>query len=761
MIDLEFTNDRKALRRAILQSKYTDGAIITYSLLCRCSHAANPAARRASPGGKGERIMSDYQERDQRTTSDWPVRLLRSGIIAAILATCLCTGVRAQGDALRRGISSMNASQPAEAEKILGSIPPSDRDYITAQSLLGYLYLWRSALPQAESAFRTVLNAQAENAGARFGLGMTLARQGRATEAVAAFEPILEDPSIGLRAKTEWIQSLFLAGRTDDAIREARRLTAEHHSIAPLHSLLGFLCQVRGDADEALHEYLESVELDSSELSNYFALISLYRSRGDWENALRWARRGQELDGNDPLIHQELAAIYEKLGRAAEADAARKQAGRLFDAEVLYGRAAKAGSAGRYREAESLLRESTARNPGLVKAWIDLGYLLDRAKRFEEARQAFQHALEISPGEARAVAGLTATLRSLGRESEALSYSRDAIARGSASPDVLAGMAAIYDNQGKPGDAEAAVMLAIRQLPDNPDLLSYLGYLRQSIGKTREALDSYSEALRLNPRQIDALTGQARSLLLAGNVKGALASLDMARSLDRKSTGILKEMLHVYRKAGGQKSAQAACLDCLAIDPGDLDCREQLAALKFEASDYEDAAKQFQVVLRSGTATKSVLDNLSFSLMKIGDYNRAIRVAEDSLRQFGPDDRVYAALGYLYRCRGDLKAAIRNYRQACDLAASNPDRNFDLGLALYLAKEYAAAISPFQSAIRLKPGMGTAHYYLAVTYWNLGQRVLALACARQAQELGVKAARTVVQSLSASLNPVSSRRYNR
>lgn len=77
----------------------------------------------------------------------------------------------------------IRASRPAEAVQILSTIPPLDSDYYSAQTLLGFLFLQRSALPQAESAFRNVLNGQADNAQARLGLGIALLRSGSADQA--------------------------------------------------------------------------------------------------------------------------------------------------------------------------------------------------------------------------------------------------------------------------------------------------------------------------------------------------------------------------------------------------------------------------------------------------------------------------------------------------------------------------------------------------------------------------------------------------
>ena len=678
------------------------------------------------------------------------MRALRP-IMAVALSLAMCAVLEAQGDLLKRGLSLMKALRPTEAEQVLGAIPPAHSDYPAARTLLGYLFLQRSALAQAEDAFRAALQAEPGNAPARLGLGMALLRRGSGDRAADELKNILADPAVGLQARIQWVYSLFLAGRTDDAVREARQMTAEHSAVAEAHSLLGFLHLVRSETGEALREYRLAVQLNPGDLSAYLSLISLYRSQEDWESALRSAQAALALDPHHPLVYQELAFVLDKLGRSPEAAAARSRADAVYDAEILYVRAMRAKGTGRNDEAEKLLRESVGRDPNLSKAWNDLGELLQAEQRYEEARSTFLRVLEDSPDDSQAIAGLAATLVAQGKAADALGYFQGAVRHGSASPDMLTAMAAIYRDQKNPQAAERAVLQAIQQLPDNPDLLSYLGHLQQSAGKTRESLESYSAALRLDPHKVEALTGQARSLLLQGDAHGALASLRLARSLAPDDAGILKDLILAYERAADPRSAESACRECLRIHPADPECRERLASLLMAAGDYQGSADQFRFLLNAGTTSKSVLNGLAFCLMQTGDIAGAIVMYERLLREFGPDPQVRGGLGYLYRCRGDLPSAITNYRLARDLAPTDPVRHFDLGLALYLAKDFKGASASLQAALRLRPGWGTAQYYLAMTYWNLGQHVLALSYARQAQEQGIPGASSAVQALSTSL----------
>jgi tetratricopeptide (TPR) repeat protein len=657
----------------------------------------------------------------------------------------------AQGERLKRSISLMNASRTLEAEQLLRTIGPDDGDFVSAQTYLGYLLLKRGASADAEEAFRTVLSRRPDDSSARLGLGIALMRKGMPSEAGKELEPILLDPEVGPSAQAHRIESLFYSGNEEQAFREAERLAGAHPSFADAHRLLGFFYQVQRDTQNSLRSYLNYVQLAPDDLSAYLSVIAIYRSQKDWDSALRWARRALALDDNHPLLYQELAEIYRGLGRAEESRAASIESERTYEAELLYIQAINARVAGRSKETEAYLRKSTETNPRLAKAWIDLGDLLQRERRFAEASRAFRSGLEHAPEDARAILGLVQSLQSEGKEAEAASRLERAASAGTLSPDILTAHAANLLKQGKAREAAAAAMQAVVQQPDDPDLLYYLGYVQQSGGRNREALAAYSAALRLHPTHVASLVGQAQARLRQGDAGGAVESFLLAQKLDPSNAQILRGLTLAYRKAGDVRSAESVSRACLSLNPGDAECREQLAFLRMEARDYKDAVKHFELLSRSRAVSKSALDGYSFALMRSGEYRRAIEAADLSLERFGPDAVLYTSLGFLNRCVGNLPAAADAYRHARDLSPGDADRNGDLGLALYLAKDYQGALEPLQAAVRLKPLWGSAHYTLALVYWNLKQYGPALTHARKAQDLGVREARSAVRTLAAYL----------
>ena len=677
------------------------------------------------------------------------------GLHSLCLLLALASGVSAQDaeNLLRRGISLVNASRPLEAEAVLQSVLEKDAQQVEARILLGFLFLQRAALPEAAQAFGKALELDPSSAPARLGLGVTLARKGLPQKAAGEFEKILAHPSLGTKANANWIHSLFMMGKTEEASRRAQDLAARFPSVPEYQSTLGSLCQARGKTQEAIQAYLRAVQLAPRSLPNLLSLVELYRNQRDWENAARWAERALELDPDHPLLFHELAVAYEHLGRPQEAADAQSDAERSYQAEVLHTQAMKASAGGRGEDAKDLLRHAARVNPRSAKVWVELGERLRREGDTAEAQDCYRMALEANPDNVRAYLGLAALLQSEGRDEEAIAWYRNALERGLASPDLRIGIAASYLHQSKATEAAAQMLRAVRELPDEPDLLAYLGYMNQSSGKDQEALDAYSVALTINPNHVDARVGKARALLNQGEIEQAVEQFRQACKLDPRQSAAWRGLILAQRRAGNSAAAESACRACLARIPADIECREQLASLRMEAADYQESAQLFQTLLRNGYATKSILDGLAFSMMRNGDYEQAVGLFLSSLKRFGPDAWVYGNLGYLSRIQGNLSDSVAYYRKARDLVPNDAQKCHDLGYALYLVRDFASAVEAIQAALRLKPTWGLAHHNLALTYWHLGQLGLALAHARSAQERGAPEADPVVKALSLHLSP--------
>jgi Flp pilus assembly protein TadD len=179
--------------------------------------------------------------------------------------------------------------------------------------------------------------------------------------------------------------------------------------------------------------------------------------------------------------------------------------------------------AGRYAEAEPLLRTAVAKQPRLDPAWNLLGGVLAALQDAAGAERAYRRAIQLRPEAVEPYFNLGMTLDALRRPEEAAACYRRALALRpgfvEARNNLGNALAALGDSAGA-RDAYAAVL---EQDPDNADANTNLGLVLQEDGDASGAEERYAKALRRRPDHPDALTNLGHLLEERGQRKDAMA----------------------------------------------------------------------------------------------------------------------------------------------------------------------------------------------------------------------------------------------
>jgi tetratricopeptide (TPR) repeat protein len=220
------------------------------------------------------------------------------------------------------------------------------------------------------------------------------------------------------------------------------------------------------------------------------------------------------------------------------------------------------GQAGRYAEAESLLKRAIKLDPRSVEALSSYGDVLLELKRPKDAIEALNKALALEPRSVNALIyrgmALVATgepeaalkdfdkvllvqpqsvfalhnranvLIQLGRHQEA-KRSIDAVLR--LAPNhvpALANRAIVLLHDKVYGEALTAVDSALKLEPNNPHLLSHRGDALRELGRLDDALAAYESALALKPDFPEVILNCANVLMDPGKLEDALANCDRA-----------------------------------------------------------------------------------------------------------------------------------------------------------------------------------------------------------------------------------------
>ena len=179
-----------------------------------------------------------------------------------------------------------------------------------------------------------------------------------------------------------------------------------------------------------------------------------------------------------------------------------------------YTKAVEAAQAGRYDEAEPMLKEILVQFPDLAPAHYNLGYVYQRKKDWKAAEAEYQRVTELEPTKSDAFLALAAVREMDGRMQEAAdgvlaaapSFAQDAKFQ------FAAGIMCL--NAGKNAEAEAALKKAAELDPANPEPYFHLATVAVGSNRVPEAVRLLEKYLAMSG-QVPANVETAKALLAA------------------------------------------------------------------------------------------------------------------------------------------------------------------------------------------------------------------------------------------------------
>ena len=101
--------------------------------------------------------------------------------------------------------------------------------------------------------------------------------------------------------------------------------------------------------------------------------------------------------------------------------------------------------------------------------------------------------------------------------------------------------------------------------------------------------------------------------------------------------------------------------------------------------------------------------------------DRAVAVANETIRLKPPDARAHSNLGLALAAQGKLDEAVAAFRTAIRLQPDLVQAHYHLGVTLAAQRKLDEAVAAFRTAIRLQPDDAAAHYNLGVSLENQGK----------------------------------------
>jgi tetratricopeptide (TPR) repeat protein len=320
----------------------------------------------------------------------------------------------------------------------------------------------------AEQLCRQILQTDAECADGWFHLGEAQQGQGRATDAVAAWERAVRlqprQPRWLLRLGTV----LAEAGQREQAVKVLRRAVDIQPNLADAHYQLGVVLAQLGQTEPATASYHEAVRCQPEHVEALTNLGVLLARQGRHDAAITTLRRAIAVRPTFAKAHHNLGVALAEQGQLTEAAASLKLAlqHKPDYAEAHFNLANTLRELGRRDEALTSFYEALHYRPDYPEALNNLGLLLTEVSRPAEALILLRQALRLRPEFAEARNNLGLALAELGRFDEAIACYEDVLRQNPRAADTHTNLGSAYKEQGRLEEAVACYDVALRLKPE-------------------------------------------------------------------------------------------------------------------------------------------------------------------------------------------------------------------------------------------------------------------------------------------------------
>jgi tetratricopeptide (TPR) repeat protein len=401
---------------------------------------------------------------------------------------------------------------------------------------------------------------------------------------------------------------------------------------------------------------------------------------GKAEEALQDLKRAST--SRDPEVFRIQAEANEKLGRTADAEAARQRAAELERAAVsstaigsapldpgaagapfapaigpLLESAEKALSSGDYRAAASYARQASEADPKSAEAHRLLGDASLLGGQGAEAEREFTAAIALEPGNTKAVFGL----------------------------------ATLAEQQKKWNTAASLYRRVLELDPTYVAAARGLGRSMNELGDRSAARIAFGRAIENDPASAESRNDFGVFLFRADEIDRSIEELIEAVRLDGSKAVYHENLGRAYRKKGMAKEAEREFAEAARLAPNDAGVWTALGQVRAEQKKVDEAATAFSTALSLDPANEEAATALGAVLADAGKLGEAETALMKAIEANTKSPVLWNNLGATRVRRGNTAGAIEAFQRALTMDAGFDAARANLNRATELAALEKAA----------------------------------------------------------------------
>ncbi len=239
---------------------------------------------------------------------------------------------------------------------------------------------------------------------------------------------------------------------------------------AHLHRTLAYFLDSRGQTEEAIKEYEQSTEIDSSQVTDWKALGNLYIKNDQMDEAIQAFEKVVELNPKDQDAQRTLSKLYKSTGDADAAIRRMEEVKKLDpkNTENLFNLGKEYFNSGDFDNAIINFEELLKLKPDDATAMEYLGNSLQNKGNFRRAIGIYKEIMKLQPQNKKILTDIATCYRELEQFPTARTYARQALRI-----DPKYGLAYIVIGETYESCAEECYTTRGKKLPEFDDKLVY------------------------------------------------------------------------------------------------------------------------------------------------------------------------------------------------------------------------------------------------------------------------------------------------
>jgi tetratricopeptide (TPR) repeat protein len=334
--------------------------------------------------------------------------------------------------------------------------------------------------------------------------------------------------------------------------------------------------------------------------------------------------------------------------------------------------------------------------------WRLIGVAAIHLNLLRLAAVCFHRVLARCPNDAESLTYLAWTSAQLGELEQSLNFYERLIGVRPDSSEGYLGAASSLQHLQRHEDAIAYYTQGIDREPANQLLRYNRASSLAAVGRTEEAIADYRRVIRANPSDAQALGNLAAALGVLRRWEEAVNFAERAMAAAPSATHACNLGITLL-ELGRYAEAELAFRRGLKFDPSSTEMHLRLALALSYRQKHVEAVHLLRVVTSTNPDTVDGMSTMVAVLTLHGDFDEAVRVAEQFVERWPDLPLAHETLGWAYLKRGYAHKSLAAYDRAISGDPHNVELHAGRGAALSLANRHAEALQAFNVALDMAP----------------------------------------------------------